>query len=52
MIINRLCQYSVKGKSYFKCLPKYGVFVRPNKVTIGDFPEEDFDLEDDDLDEL
>lgn len=43
---------TVKGKSYFKCLPKYGVFVRPNKVTIGDFPEEDFDLDDDDLDEL
>ncbi|KAI9146078.1 CAP Gly-rich domain-containing protein [Paraphysoderma sedebokerense] len=41
---------SVEGKSYFSCPNKYGAFVRPNKVTVGDFPEEEIDL--DDLDEM
>lgn len=27
-------------------------FVRPDKVTIGDFPEEDLMADDDDLDEI
>lgn len=26
------------GKAYFKCAPAHGVFVRPDKVTAGDFP--------------
>lgn len=29
---------SVKGKSLFTCLPGHGSFVRPDKVTMGDFP--------------
>jgi len=37
---------SIKGKKYFECQQNYGAFVKPASVTIGDFPEEDFDLND------
>jgi tubulin-folding cofactor B len=36
---------SVEGERYFSCRPKHGGFVRPDVVTIGDFGEEELELE-------
>ena len=33
----------VKGVKYFEAAPKYGSFVRPNMLEIGDFPVLDLD---------
>ncbi|WWC90082.1 uncharacterized protein L201_005015 [Kwoniella dendrophila CBS 6074] len=41
----------VEGTRYFQCLPRHATFVRPDKVVVGDFPEEDL-MASDDEDEI
>merc|ERR1719231_2135125 len=40
---------AVKGKRFFECPPNFGGFLRPDKVTVGDYPELDIFDEDEDL---
>ncbi|KAL8867245.1 MAG: hypothetical protein Q9174_005787 [Haloplaca sp. 1 TL-2023] len=42
---------TVSGKRYFDCEPQYGVFVRPDRVEVGDWRELGLD-DDDDLEEI
>lgn len=41
--------FSIESKRYFECPPKFGGFVRPEKIDIGDLPPIDLDAE---LDEM
>lgn len=43
---------SVEGERYFTCKPNHGVFVRPERVITGDWPEVDEFADMDDEDEI
>ncbi|KAJ9098512.1 hypothetical protein QFC20_005939 [Naganishia adeliensis] len=43
---------SVEGERYFTCQPNHGVFVRPERVVVGDWPEVDEFADMDDQDEI
>ncbi|KAI0343354.1 hypothetical protein BDW22DRAFT_1329384 [Trametopsis cervina] len=40
---------SVQGERYFTCKPNFGVFVRPDRLTIGDFPVEEINFDDEEM---
>ena len=40
---------SVADVRYFDCRMKYGAFVRPERVRVGDFPVEDLDMDDEEI---
>ena len=41
--------FSVEGKRYFESPPNYGGFVRAKSIKVGDFPEETFSDDDDEM---
>mmetsp|Transcript_73609 Transcript_73609/g.117350 ORF Transcript_73609/g.117350 Transcript_73609/m.117350 type:complete len:249 (-) Transcript_73609:660-1406(-) len=44
---------SVKGQTYFQCGDKYGIFVRPDNIAVGDYPViDELELSDNDDEEL
>jgi len=40
---------SVQGERYFTCQPNYGVFVRPDRLKVGDFPPEEINFDDEEM---
>lgn len=43
---------TVDGEAYFNCRPNHGAFLRPDRIKVGDFPEEDIMASDDELEEM
>jgi hypothetical protein len=43
------CLSRVKGERYFECRVNYGVFVRPEKVKVGDYPVLDINFDDEEM---
>ena len=41
--------FRMDDERYFSCRQNYGVFVRPEKVKIGDYPVEELELEDEEM---
>ncbi|KAF9234098.1 CAP Gly-rich domain-containing protein [Melanogaster broomeanus] len=40
---------SVQGQRYFTCRPNYGVFVRSDRLKVGDFPVEEISFDDEEM---
>ncbi|KAF8548715.1 hypothetical protein OG21DRAFT_1422600 [Imleria badia] len=40
---------SVQGERYFTCRPNYGVFLRSDRVRVGDFPIEEINFDDEEM---
>lgn len=49
VVYGRRLTPSIDGVRYFQCLPKHAIFVRGDRVTVGDFPEEDLMADDDEI---
>lgn len=44
------CNGSVDGVALFECPAKYGVFLRPNELKVGDYPPlDDFNEDEDEI---
>ncbi|CAL1714440.1 unnamed protein product [Somion occarium] len=40
---------SVQGVRYFECKPNFGVFIRPDRLKVGDYPVEEIDFDDEEM---
>ncbi|OBZ73726.1 Tubulin-folding cofactor B [Grifola frondosa] len=40
---------SVQGERYFTCQQNFGVFIRPDRVKVGDYPVEEINFDDEEM---